>query len=79
MQRYGAPYGGGWMEWPLKWLKPVETALNVYNALTAVNDATSRLEGDALVKWNERNKRTLQACLSIHAIREELENGDNGG
>jgi hypothetical protein len=67
------------MEWPLKWLKPVETALNVYNALTAVNDATSRLEGAALEQWRQRNKRTLEAALNVHAIRDEMENGDNGG
>ena len=79
MQRYGAPYSGGWMQWPLRWLLPVETALNVYNALNAVNDATSRLEGAALEQWRQRNARTLEAALNIHAIRDELESGDDGG
>lgn len=79
MQRYGAPYSGGYRQWPLKWLTPVEAALNVYNALTAVNDAINRLEGEALEQWNQRNARTVQAALDIHAIRDELESNDDGG
>lgn len=77
MERYGAPYSGGWMSWPLRWLTPVETALNVYNTLRAVNDAMSRLEGDALYEWQTRNKRVVQSALDIQAIRDEVEGDDD--
>lgn len=78
MQRYGAPFNGGWMNWPISWLLPVELALHIHEVLTAVNDAVGRLEGDALEKWRGRNERLLQQALDIQAIRDELETADDG-
>jgi len=62
------------MRWPLKWLRPVETALNTYHALYTVQTAMQRLDGDALAKWNSENSRTVQAALAIQQLRDELEN-----
>lgn len=76
MERYGAPYSGGWMQWPLKWLRPVDTALNVYYTLKNVGDAMSKLEGKALAEWQGRNQRLLDAAAAIAAIRDDVE-GDN--
>lgn len=76
MQRYGAPYSGGWMHWPVKWLLPVETALNVYDTLTAVNTAMSRLSGEQLASWQAENSRIVKSALEITRLRDELENGD---
>lgn len=73
MQRYGAPFPNGWMNWPLRWLLPVETALHVYDVLTAVGDAMSRLEGEALEKWQARHERLCKQAVDIQAIREEAE------
>jgi hypothetical protein len=56
------------MQWPLRWLRPVETALNVYNVMTAAQRGM-KLEGEALKKWKKDNKRLLQAALDIEAIR----------
>ena len=79
MQRYGAPYAGGWMNWPIRWLLPVELALHTYEVLSSVADALGRLEGEALEKWQNRNERLLQQALDIQAIREEAEAADDGG
>jgi len=79
MQRFGSPYEGGWKNWPAAWLLPVETALHVYETLTAVNDARGRLEGDALEKWTARNARVVQAAMNIQAIRDEVEATGDGG
>lgn len=65
------------MQWPLKWVKRVELSLNVYDTLTAVNDAVSRLEGKMLDEWNKRNAKLVEAALNIVAIRDEME-ADNG-
>lgn len=65
------------MQWPLRWFKRVELALNVYDTLTTVNDAVSRLEGKVLADWNSRNAKMVEAALNITAIRDELE-ADNG-
>ena len=79
MQRYGAPFAGGWMNWPIRWLLPVELALHVHEVLTAVADALGRLEGEALEKWQARNERLLKQALSYQAIREETEAAGDGG
>jgi hypothetical protein len=73
IERYGSPFSGGFMSWPLKWLIPVETALNVYNTLTAVNHAMNTYEGEHLAKWQTANARLVQSALDIQAIREEVE------
>ncbi len=65
LERYGAPFDGGWMSWPVRWLYPVETALYVYQVLTAVKRAMSTLDGDALDKWQAQNGRLLEAALDI--------------
>jgi hypothetical protein len=78
IERYGAPFDRGWMHWPLRWLTPVETALNVYQTLSSVKRAMSNYSDnpEALKKWNERNSDIVQAALDIEAIRQEIE--DNG-
>jgi len=74
MQRYGPPFAGGYRQWPLRWLKPVSTALNVYEVLTAFNRATSRLKGADLAAWKNENNRLVKAALDIERVRAELEN-----
>jgi hypothetical protein len=64
------------MTWPLHWLRPVETALNVCRILTSVNEAMDRLEGDALDRWNRKNGRLVKAALDIQRLRDRLENGE---
>jgi hypothetical protein len=76
MQRYGPPFAGGYRQWPLRWLKPVSTALNVYEVLTAFHRATSRLKGDDLAAWKNENKRLVKSALDIERIRSDLENGN---
>lgn len=78
MKRFGAPFGGGWMNWPLRWLLPVELALNVYETLTAVGWAMSNLEGDSLTRWQAENTRLTKAALEIQNMRDgiETENDD---
>lgn len=78
MQRYGAPFAGGWLNWPARWLLPVEMALHVHEVLTAVADAMSRWEGEALDKWKERNERLIKQAFNYQAIRAEIEAGDDG-
>jgi hypothetical protein len=73
MQRLGAPFDGGWMKWPLRWLRPVETALNVYEILTAVGQAMSTLKEDRLEKWRQENQRLIKQSLDIQRVRDELE------
>ena len=73
LERFGAPYSGGWMTWPLRWLIPVETARNVFDTVSAVNRAMSEYEGDALDKWRQRNQRLIHAALAIEEIRSEAE------
>jgi len=65
------------MRWPLKWLRPVETALNVYQAMSSVTTAMGRLKGDALEQWNKENAKTVAAALAIQRLRDDLENGEN--
>jgi hypothetical protein len=73
MEKYGPPFAGGWMSWPLSWFRPVQTALNAYDTLTAVNRAMSHLEGDALRKWQGENGRLIETALAIQRLRDELE------
>lgn len=73
MSRYGAPFAGGWMTWPLRWLHPVETALNVYDTMSAVTSAMSRLKGDDLDKWNSENARLSRSALAINRLRDAME------
>jgi hypothetical protein len=61
------------MTWPLKWFRPVQTALNTYDTLTAVNRAMSHMEGDALRKWQSENGRLIETALDIQRMRDELE------
>ena len=77
-ERFGAPYSGGYREWPLRWLIPTETARNVHDTLTAVQRAMSDMKGDALDKWRRRNPRLIKAALEIEEIRAELEAHDGG-
>lgn len=77
MQRFGAPYSGGYYEWPLKWLIPVEMALTVYDNLTAVARALDTMKGEALAKWQSDNKRLLASVEAIQTIRDELEAQEN--
>ena len=67
------------MNWPIRWLLPVELALHTYEVLSSVGDALARLEGEALEKWQNRNERLLQQALDIQAIREATEAADDGG
>jgi hypothetical protein len=85
LQRYGAPFAGGWMQWPLKWLTPVQIAMNVYDTLTAFNAAMERFSemngkarADAERKWMAKNGRLVQRALAIQRLRDELENDGNG-
>jgi hypothetical protein len=73
LEKYGAPFAGGWTTWPLKWFMPVQIASNTYDTLTAVNRAMSRLDGEALDKWRSENGRLINAALTIQQIRDELE------
>ena len=69
----GAPWAGGWMQWPARWLIATETARSVYDTLTAVNRALNTLEGDALDTWRNENSRLLDAALAIERLRNEGE------
>jgi len=77
MERYGAPFAGGFMQWPLKWLRPVETAMNVYQTLTAVNSAMKRMEGEALTKWKTDNARSVRMAVDIERLRAAMD--EDGG
>lgn len=79
IEQYGPPFAGGWMEWPLKWLHPVETAHNVYRVLSEYTDAMNRYEDDALQDWRKRNARLEKAALAIIRMRDELEGDDGDG
>ena len=70
-KQFGAPYRGGYRDWPIRWFLPVETALNVYEVLTTVNRAMSNMEGDALAKWNSDNRRIVDAALAIQKVRDD--------
>jgi hypothetical protein len=80
IERYGAPFDGGWMRWPLRWLIPVEAALNVYQTLSSVKRAmhTYSNNPEALARWQEQNGRLLEAALDIEAIRNEEERRSAG-
>ena len=73
IQRYGPPVAGGWLNWPLRILIPAETALNVFETLTAVNNAMIRMEGDALARWQRQNAAVVRQALLIERIRSDVE------
>ena len=73
-ERFGAPYNGGYRQWPLRWLIPAETARNVYETLTAVQRAMNEMEGESLNRWRERNPRLIAGALAIEALRADMEN-----
>lgn len=75
LERFGAPYAGGWMTWPARWLIPAETARGVYDAMTAVKRAMSSLQGDALEKWKADNAGAVKTALWAERLRDE--DGDN--
>lgn len=78
MERFGAPFAGGWLSWPLRWVRRVEMALNVYGALTTVGRAMSMYENDtnALAKWQRENQRLVDAVAEIQRMRDEAGSGD---
>lgn len=76
MERFGAPFAGGWMAWPLRWVRRVELALNVYGALTTVGRAMSLYDGEALGKWQRENQRLVDAVAAIQRMRDEADGGD---
>jgi hypothetical protein len=77
LRRYGAPWEGGWMSWPVRWLIDTETAEDAYTALTEVNRAMSRLEGERLEEWQRDNAKMVRRALEIEALLDaETNEGD---
>ena len=51
----------------------METALNVYEILMAVNRAMGQLDDDALREWQTKNAALWAQALDIQRVRDELE------
>jgi hypothetical protein len=76
LRRYGDPWAGGWMTWPVRWLIDVETAEDAYTALTEVNRAMARLDGDRLAEWQRDNAGMVKRALAIEALLADEGAGD---
>jgi hypothetical protein len=65
------------MSWPVRWLIDTETAEDAYTALTEVNRAMTRLEGERLEEWQRDNAKMVKRALEIEALLDEGDT-DNG-
>lgn len=63
------------MRWPVRWLLPMETARDAWEALTAVNQALSTLHGDRLEEWRKSHSWEIEKALEIEALRTDLTDG----
>lgn len=79
LKRYGDPWPGGWMTWPLRWLLDAEQAEDAYTALTEVNRAMSRLEGERLAEWQAEHWRMVDKALEIERLLAEDEGDPEHG
>lgn len=68
LKRYGEPWAGGWMVWPVKWVIEMETAEDAYTALTETNRAMSKLDGDALDEWRANHSHYVNRALEIETL-----------
>lgn len=76
MKRYGDPWPGGWMAWPVKWIMEVEMAEDAFTSLTEVSRAMSQLDGEALEKWRAAHPHYIETALKIETLlADEDENG----
>lgn len=60
------------MQWPLRWLYPMEVARDTYEAITAVNDALATKHGDELEAWQQKHTWEMNKAMAALAIRDEL-------
>lgn len=71
LKRYGDPWPGGWMSWPVRWLLDAEMAEDAYTALTEVNRAMRQYEGDRLIEWQRDNAQMVRRAMEIEALLDE--------
>lgn len=76
IERWGPPVTGGWMEWPVRWMRRMEHALTAYRATVNWQQAISAYEGDDLQTWRDRNPETVRAVLWVEACLEQLDETD---
>jgi hypothetical protein len=65
-RNWGAPFSGGWMEWPAAEFNRARAATNVYIALSGYRHATDK------VGWCNANPEAWELVSYVFAMREGL-------
>lgn len=64
LRDWGAPYAGGWMEWPAAEFAHARVARNVYVALSGFQSAPN------VVEWADRNPQAWELVSYVLSLRE---------
>ena len=69
IERWGDPWGGGWMDWPAGMIDKITAAQNVYNAQKAYQSAAS---AGNTADWTKNNATAWKIVSDIMALRRKL-------
>lgn len=69
VQRWGDPYGTGWMDWPAGLRSKMDTALNVYNLLKSAQT----VQAGGMAKWATANPGAWDSLQNVLKLVEAYE------